>query len=319
MAIKPTTRDYKFSDATLKQKADGIRDNVVRDQTDFTDRGVTDVVAFEGLIDNFDNELEDIYYVGMIGIKVQERDTAEEALLKAIKTLRTAVQNVYGEGDANYRIYRFDRLAQADGDTLVRLARTMNNTATTQLTDLAAEGITPTKLSDMMVLREALDTKIDEVEMAHKNRDMATQNRIVAGNILYKEMVRLTNIGKDLYAQTNEAKYNDYILYNSPSGSTPPMQPPVPAPNMALATGAATNNTNGSALAAATVIFERNGTTVATLTTANNGTYTTPELAPANDYTVRFTATGFDPLVLTSVNLTAGMVTHLDGALMPEV
>jgi hypothetical protein len=38
------------------------------------------------------------------------------------------------------------------------------------------------------------------------------------GNVLYAELVKLCNTGKDIFYSLNEAKYNDYVIYNTPTG-----------------------------------------------------------------------------------------------------
>lgn len=43
-------------------------------------------------------------------------------------------------------------------------------------------------------------------------RVIATQNRVLAGNSVYAELVRLCDIGKTLFQDSDEAKYNDYVL-----------------------------------------------------------------------------------------------------------
>ena len=93
MASKPITRDYKFSDATLKQKADDLIDSVTRDITDFTDRGVTDTSVISGLRTTFDSLQSDSYYRGLVSIKTQERDTVFDDLKKAVGTVRIMAAN----------------------------------------------------------------------------------------------------------------------------------------------------------------------------------------------------------------------------------
>lgn len=42
------------------------------------------------------------------------------------------------------------------------------------------------------------------------------------GNALYKAIVKICNTGKDIWYETNESKYNDYVIYNTPSGKPEP-------------------------------------------------------------------------------------------------
>jgi len=63
------------------------------------------------------------------------------------------------------------------------------------------------------------DTAIDVKQDAVKNRDIKTQDRIIKGNAVFKEITRLCNSGKSLFVNTDEAKYNDYVIHNTPSGT----------------------------------------------------------------------------------------------------
>ena len=47
------------------------------------------------------------------------------------------------------------------------------------------------------------------------DRDIAVENRIETGNTIYKEMVLLCDIGKDIWAETDLAKYENYAIYES--------------------------------------------------------------------------------------------------------
>ena len=71
---------------------------------------------------------------------------------------------------------------------------------------------------------DALEEQSDETA----DRDKKQQIRVEAGNALYAQVVKYCNYGQRQYFATDEAKYNDYIVYNTPSGTPDP--PPVPIP-----------------------------------------------------------------------------------------
>jgi len=45
------------------------------------------------------------------------------------------------------------------------------------------------------------------------------QARIEAGNALYAEMTKLAMVGKRIWLNVNESKYNDYVLYPNQGGA----------------------------------------------------------------------------------------------------
>lgn len=318
MALVEAIREYRFSDAILKQKMDDLIDSVTRDIDDFSTRGIADTTAVQELIDKFDDIPDDSYYRGNVSIATQDRDEAETALKSALRTIRTMAGNKWGESDARYRIYDLGRLSAMIPEKMVRVAKNVAQIATDQLADLASEGLTTDRIDALGTLRTTLDDKIDDKASKVKERDLATQRRINAGNELYKEMVRITNIGKDLYIDTNEAKYNDYVIYNTPTTEAPADTIPTPPATESVATGTVTDQTDGSALAGVTVTAEHNGSVAATTTTDANGSFTMSGLAPGSGYVMRFTISGYEEEALTNVTLPGGEVTVFNVPLMPE-
>lgn len=75
--------------------------------------------------------------------------------------------------------------------------------------------------------RIALNNNIDEVAKGVSDRDIATENRIEALNALYALVMKYAGTGQDIFYEENEAKYNDYVIYDTPSG-LPPRDPDGP-------------------------------------------------------------------------------------------
>ena len=306
MTNQPITRDYKFSDATLKQNADDLIDSVTRDIVDFTHRGVADTSVIEGLRRSFDAYSGDSYYRGIVSIKTQERDALVEGVTRAIVTIKIMAINKWrNKSDARYTIFDFDELAGITPRDLVALAKNVITVGAAQLTELANQGLTQAMLDNLAAKRGQLDGKIDEKRKAVKTRDLATQSRIIAGNALYAEIVKLTNIGKDLYQYDNEAKYNNYLIYNTRNTKAPKPQPTPPA-GTATVKGMVTAQADNDPLEGAIV---QNKTTANTVTTYANGSFTDiSAIQGDNLYTV--TATGFKSKTVVK-NVTIGQLNEL--------
>lgn len=220
------TRDYKFSDGLLKQKADGIVANIERDVAQFTARGITSVRvnAFKGSIVAFDSVSYDDIMLGKIALATEGKDAIAEQLRVAIRTIRTITENAFGTKSSRYSIYRFERLNNTPDEILYRFARSVVEIATNELVvfpELATEGLTQDMIDTVKDLTDAFDIAIDNILRAQRNRDESAHDRIVLGNTVYREMAKLCNVGKDIFASTNEAKYNDYVIYNTPTGEAP--------------------------------------------------------------------------------------------------
>jgi hypothetical protein len=54
-----------------------------------------------------------------------------------------------------------------------------------------------------------------------KERDIIQEDRVEAGNTIYKTLMQYTTMGLSIWETSDVAKYNDYVVYNTVSGETP--------------------------------------------------------------------------------------------------
>ena len=215
---KELQRIYTFADTFLRRKAIAVVSCVMRDFDFYTTRGVTleRINIFEEMIDEFDKLRDDDQMLGYVVIATEVRNKKAEDLRVALRTHRNMVENKWGIRSFKYRIYKFDRLSQNSDETLHRLARAVRMYAPAHLADLASEGLTQEKIDNINNLDAIFEDAIDNQLSAVGARDISTQDRILKGNLIYKETLRLCNIGKDLFFKTDPARYNDYIIYDAP-------------------------------------------------------------------------------------------------------
>lgn len=224
MPTKVETRLYSMADADLKQKADGLKATITRDLADFAKRNITapQIDAYQSLIDAFDTTTTDEELKGEVTVAADAKNAIAENTRIAIRAIRGMADTAYNS-KGKYQIFGFEDLARLTDADLYKLAKRVVRVGGKLFTDLAAQGLTQAQLTDLDNLAKSFDTAIDAVEEAIENRDLETQDRIIKGNTLWQEMVRLAAIGKSLYEDTNEAKFNDYVLIG---GSTAPVTPP---------------------------------------------------------------------------------------------
>lgn len=224
MPTKVETRLYSMADADLKQKADGLKATITRDLADFAKRNITatQVDAYQTTIDAFDETTTDEELKGAVTVAADEKNVIAENTRVAIRAIRGMADTAYN-GKGKYNIFGFEDLARLTDADLYKLAKRVVRVGGKLFTDLAAQGLTQAQLTELDTLAKSFDTAIDAVEEAIENRDLETQDRIIKGNTLWQEMLRLAAIGKSLYEDTNEAKFNDYVLIG---GGTAPVTPP---------------------------------------------------------------------------------------------
>ncbi len=227
MATKNETRLYSIADADLKQLADNLKDSILRDLTDFNTRNITttQVAALEALIDSFNNSSTDEELQGALNVEVIAKDALAENIRKAIRPIRNMAELAYSS-NGKYKIFGFEDMAILSDNDLQRMAKRVARVGNSLLTELQEQGLTTVQLTTLETLANDLDKAIDKVGAANENRDLQTQQRVTLGNTLWKEMSILASIGQTLFADTNEAKYNDYVLVGSTT-TTPVAAEPV--------------------------------------------------------------------------------------------
>lgn len=221
---KPSVvRLYNFSDATLvttgKEKIAFMR----RDAAAFTPFGVTTalVTSLETAINVFSNTITDIESVSnQTGVTTNKNAKADQ-LRMAIRTVMARAELKYGTYSAKYKKFGTEALArQSDSDLLITGKRVVR-VGTEFLTDLTANGLTAAMLAAIAALCNEFETLIIDLKIKIGERDIMQEDRVEAGNIIYKTLVQYTTMGLSIWETSDVAKYNDYVIYNTVSGEIP--------------------------------------------------------------------------------------------------
>jgi hypothetical protein len=221
------TRLYSMADANLKQLADDLENTIERDATDFATRniGTPQLTAYEALIADFDATTTDVELKGAVSATVALKDATAENIKTAVRTVRSMAEQAYSTKGL-YKTFGFEEMGRLSDNDLYRMARRVVRTATKRQADLAGQGFTPAQLTGLATLATQLDDQLDNIHDAETERDVETQGRVQKGNKLYKEVMRLASIGKSLFADTDEARYNDYVMLEKRGGEEENNTPP---------------------------------------------------------------------------------------------
>lgn len=222
------TRLYTIADADLKQLADKVRNSITRDLAQFNTRNITnaDVAAFDTLIGQFDNGSTDVEMIGDNANVVLKKDALATQIQVAIRPIRNMADITYN-GVGKYKIFGFEDMSNLTDNELYRLVKRVVRVATSLMADLMPKGLTTQQLTNLDAMGQSFDKAIDDVAAANENRDLHTQDRIVMGNALWAQMGILASIGQSLFADVDEARYNDYVLIGSrtvTAASIPPVK-----------------------------------------------------------------------------------------------
>lgn len=218
-----------MTDGELIQKADDLNSSMTRDAADFADRGV-DAIR-QGMLTaartalwntSTDEEMKGLVTVA-VGTKNGYRGELENGLRQF-----NSMAKIHYKGQGLYTTFVFTDMTKKNDDDFARQAKHLHKVATDCLDDLANEGLTIEKLGAFSSLLAQYDESINQILDAEKARDLESQLRVERGNHLFDLVMEFANIGKSIYADTNEAKYNDYVIHDE--APVTEEEPVTPAP-----------------------------------------------------------------------------------------
>jgi len=216
MGKKVLKRIYNMSDARLFTECRDKISSARRDILEFEKRNYKEATHFTPLevqASAFSDLPTDLEFDGFKQVATEEKLKIEKMLKEKIRKIRTVAQNIFGEYTARYARFGFKGLDEKTDTELFRCGNRVAKTATFFLTRLSEEGVTAAQIADLKSTSISFEDAIENQLDAINDREIATEERTEAGNALYLKLVKLCNTGKDIWASTSEAKYNDYLIY----------------------------------------------------------------------------------------------------------
>lgn len=217
MKKQPGHRMYNVPDADLYVRCmESIR-NAHRDLEYFTQYGykVDRLKTFKALCDQFHQLPDDDEMVGDQMITTEKKNLAAEKLKTAIRSLMTRVAMKYHDRTGRYRKFGTAKLGDMSDPQLLFCGRRVARVARQQIDFLAEVGVNENTIQRVLdacsEFENALNIQQDKVH----DRDIAVERRVDQGNKLYVELVVLCDIGKDIWAERDPVKYEQYCLYES--------------------------------------------------------------------------------------------------------
>ncbi|MEI8203223.1 MAG: hypothetical protein WCH34_09445 [Bacteroidota bacterium] len=210
-------RLYRASDGTLIRRSFALKIFVERDATEFLTRNVTSdtLTAFGLKISDFNAIPLDSMYRGLVSQATLTKNTNRREVLKELGSIRTMAINRWTENSPFYAIYRFKGMSELNDIDLFRLTNTAVVIATAQLLDpdgISTQGLTSAMLTALTNKNNDFMHSITALDAAEATRKLKTHERFTKGNILFKEFVRLSNFGKELFHGVDNSKYEDYLI-----------------------------------------------------------------------------------------------------------
>ncbi len=300
MAKNKKNREFNFEESELIIKCESTIAVALRDKDQLLEVGFTNDkrLAFQAQLDAFKLISTDTFMLGIQATRTQEKDTARQSVEKGLRTILAIASNLYGADSAKYRQFGSANLTRITDIQLMQNTRSAAATATFLIAELQPEGVTPAMITALTTKVTAFDAAVNSQIAAIRQRDIITEERTLKANELYHILVKVCTLGKNIWYGVNEAKYNDYIIYDTPSGdATKAANPEITG----ILAGTVADNQTNAAIAGALLAI--NGTQL-TATSDEYGEFSIDNI-PQGTYTLNATAAGYQPFAHTNINIKA--------------
>ncbi len=217
MKKQPTNRKYNFPDADLYlQCMERIR--FAHRDIEFFKQYSYDLERlkkFKIMCDKFRALPDDDELVGEQMVTTEKKYTAAERLKSAIRSLMTRVAMKYNNRSGRYRKFGTAKMGDMTDAQLIFCARRVIRVARQQIDFLAEVGINENVIKKVADAARNFESACNIQQDKVADRDIAVERRTEQGNKLYDELIILCNIGKDIWAEKDPVKYENYTIYES--------------------------------------------------------------------------------------------------------
>ena len=212
---KESQRRYNMSDAELCMFTSNLVQKMRRDATEFAEKGVaaTDIDALETKGNNFEVMPDDLYYSTQVTESQQAKNGLRDELESLVRELIGITRVKWGRSSPQVRRFGAGDMTKEKDAEFLRLARKAVKLGTDYLADLTEYGWTAAKNTAIETKAQEFEDALNEVDEKILTRDIETEARIDAGNSLYADVVKYCDLGKIIWQDVDEAKYNDYVIY----------------------------------------------------------------------------------------------------------
>ncbi|MFT4761644.1 MAG: hypothetical protein ACI9XO_003190 [Paraglaciecola sp.] len=217
MKKQHTNRKHNFPDADLYlQSTERIR-YAHRDIAYFKSYGydLERLKKFKGMCDRFRDLPADDELVGDQMILTDKKFKACEKLKGAIRSLMTRVGMKYSNRTGRYRKFGTAKMGDMTDAQLVFCGRRVIRVARQQMDFIAEAGVNESVLTRITESAQEFERAVNLQHDKVADRDISVELRVDKGNLIYEELITLCNIGKDVWAEKDPTKYENYCVYES--------------------------------------------------------------------------------------------------------
>lgn len=217
MKKQSSNRQYNFPDADLYLQCVERIKYAKRDSEQFESYGydLERLRKFKAMCDKFRELPDDDELVGDQMVTTEKKYQAAEELKAAIRSLMTRVAMKYSNRSGRYRKFGTAKMGDMTDAQLIFCGRRVVRVARQQIDFLAETGLNERVIGRVVKATQAFEKSVNIQQDKVADRDISVERRVEQGNKLYNELITLSNIGKDIWAEKDPVKYENYCIYES--------------------------------------------------------------------------------------------------------
>jgi hypothetical protein len=210
-------REYNFPDADLYAQCRERIQYIKRDSKEFEGYAydALKVTNFEHLCIQFADLPDDDELIGNQMEATNKKNTAREKLKTSVRSVMTRVSTRYHSKSGHYRKFGTIKMNDMTDAKLLLCGRRVVRVSNKLLNFLHDTGLNQQHIDTVQRAAAAFENAIHIQQDKVSDRDIAVEKRIDMGNQLYRELVLVCNIGKDIWAESNKSMYENYTIYES--------------------------------------------------------------------------------------------------------
>ncbi|TLX71145.1 hypothetical protein E9993_20975 [Labilibacter sediminis] len=211
------TSIFNFSIPELCQRSDKLIISYKRDEENFKDYGYNGetIGNIEIQTETLKQFPSDDYYGGLQKKATDDKNQLRAILETNISDLRSRAKLAIGAKSVDYSLFKFSKLATLTDNELVQYALHVVKIAQPRLRVLGNRMVTQESLDVILSDRNKFDDAIDIQASAISDRREKKLERTQLANQLYQQISELSEVGKLIWKDKNEAFYTDYVIYGS--------------------------------------------------------------------------------------------------------
>lgn len=148
-------------------------------------------------------------------VTTDKKYAAAEKLKAAIRSIMTRVSIKYSNRSGRYRKFGTAKMGDMTDAQLLFCGRRVARVARQQMDFLEEVGINHHAIERVQEACRNFELALNIQQDKVADRDIAVERRTEQGNKIYKELITLSNIGKDIWAERDPVKYEQYCIYES--------------------------------------------------------------------------------------------------------